>query len=137
MHKPYGPYEKYLKRPIDLLCGLAAVLVFCWLYILLIILGFIFMRENPFFIQERPGKNGKIFKLIKFRTMDNRRDKNGEYLPDEVRLNKYGRFLRKTSLDEYDIIGQIRKSLENRGFREISPMNFLIIIPVSGGIPVI
>lgn len=100
MHKPYGPYEKYLKRPIDLLCGLAAVLVFCWLYILLIILGFIFMRENPFFIQERPGKNGKIFKLIKFRTMDNRRDKNGEYLPDEVRLNKYGRFLRKTSLDE-------------------------------------
>ena len=137
MHKPYGPYEKYLKRPIDLLCGLAAVLVFCWLYILLIILGFIFMRENPFFIQERPGKNGKIFKLIKFRTVDNRRDKNGEYLPDEVRLNKYGRFLRKTSLDEYDIIGQIRKILENRGFREISPMNFLIIIPVSGGIPVI
>ena len=100
MHKPYGPYEKYLKRPIDLLCGLAAVLVFCWLYILLIILGFIFMRGNPFFTQERPGKNGKVFKLIKFRTMDNRRDKNGEYLPDEVRLNKYGRFLRKTSLDE-------------------------------------
>ena len=100
MHKPYGPYEKYLKRPIDLLCGLAAVLVFFWLYILLIILGFIFMRGNPFFTQERPGKNGKIFKLIKFRTMDNRRDKNGEYLPDEVRLNKYGRFLRKTSLDE-------------------------------------
>ena len=100
MHKPYGPYEKYLKRPIDLLCGLAAVLVFCWLYILLIILGFIFMRGNPFFTQERPGKNGKIFKLIKFRSMDNRRDKNGEYLPDEVRLNKYGRFLRKTSLDE-------------------------------------
>ena len=100
MHKPYGPYEKYLKRPIDLLCGLAAVLVFGWLYILLIILGFIFMRGNPFFAQERTGKNGKIFKLIKFRTMDNRRDKNGEYLPDEVRLNKYGRFLRKTSLDE-------------------------------------
>ena len=100
MHKPYGAYEKYLKRPIDLLCGLAAVLVFCWLYIILIILGFIFMRGNPFFTQERPGKNGKIFKLIKFRTMDNRRDKNGEYLPDEVRLNKYGRFLRKTSLDE-------------------------------------
>ena len=125
MHKPYGPYEKYLKRPIDLLCGLAAVLVFCWLYILLIILGFIFMRGNPFFTQERPGKNGKIFKLIKFRTMDNRRDKNGEYLPDEVRLNKYGRFLRKTSLDEYDIIGQTRKGLENRGFREVSPMNFL------------
>ena len=49
MHKPYGPYEKYLKRPIDLLCGLAAVLVFGWLYILLIILGFVFMQGNPFF----------------------------------------------------------------------------------------
>ena len=58
------------------------------------------MRGNPFFTQERPGKDGEIFKLIKFRTMDNRKDKNGNLLPDEVRLNKYGRFLRKTSLDE-------------------------------------
>lgn len=99
-HKPYGPYEKYFKRPIDLVCGLAAVTIFSWLYIILIILGTIFMRGNPFFIQERPGKDEKIFKLIKFRTMDNRRNKNGELLPDEVRLNKYGRFLRKTSLDE-------------------------------------
>ena len=100
MHKPYGPYEKYFKRPIDFLCGMLAVIVFCWLYVILIILGTIFMRGNPFFTQERPGLNGKIFKLIKFRTMDNRKDKNGEFLPDEVRLNKYGRFLRKTSLDE-------------------------------------
>lgn len=99
-HKPYGPYEKYFKRPIDLFCGLAAVIVFSWLYIILIILGTIFMRGNPFFTQERPGKDEKIFKLIKFRTMDNRKDKNGNLLPDEVRLNKYGRFLRKTSLDE-------------------------------------
>lgn len=100
MHKPYGPYEKYFKRPIDLLCGLTAVILFSWLYIILIILGIIFMRGNPFFTQERPGKNGKIFKLIKFRSMDNRKNKNGELLPDEVRLNKYGKFLRKTSLDE-------------------------------------
>lgn len=99
-HKPYGPYEKYFKRPIDLFCGLAAVIVFSWLYIILIILGAIFMRGNPFFTQERPGKDEKVFKLIKFRTMDNRKDKNGNLLPDEVRLNKYGRFLRKTSLDE-------------------------------------
>lgn len=99
-HIPYGPYEKYFKRPIDFCCGLAAVLVFWWLYVILIILGAIFMEGNPFFIQERPGKDGKIFKLIKFRTMDNRRDKNGKLLPDAVRLNKYGRFLRSTSLDE-------------------------------------
>lgn len=58
------------------------------------------MRGNPFFTQERPGKDEKIFKLIKFRSMDNRKDKNGNLLPDEVRLNKYGQFLRKTSLDE-------------------------------------
>lgn len=100
MHKPYGPYEKYFKRPLDLLCGLLAVIVFWWLYLILIVLGTIFMRGNPFFTQERPGKNGKIFKLIKFRSMDNRKDKDGNLLPDNVRLNKYGRFIRKTSLDE-------------------------------------
>ena len=99
-HKPYGPYEKYFKRPLDLLCGLAAVIVFSWLYVILMILGAIFMGGNPFFTQERPGKDGKIFKLIKFRSMDNRKDKEGNLLPDSVRLNKYGRFIRKTSLDE-------------------------------------
>ena len=99
-HKPYGPYEKYFKRPLDLLCGLLAVAVFWWLYLILIILGAIFMGGNPFFTQERPGKDEKIFKLIKFRSMDNRKDKDGNLLPDEVRLNKDGRLLRKTSLDE-------------------------------------
>ena len=100
MHKPYGSYEKYIKRPLDILCALSAVIVFSWLYLILIILGAIFMRGNPFFTQERPGKDEKIFKLIKFRTMDNRKDRDGKLLPDEVRLNRYGRFLRSTSLDE-------------------------------------
>ena len=99
-HKPYGSYEKYFKRLLDIVCSLAAIIVFSWLYIILIILGSLFMRGNPFFTQERPGKDEKIFKLIKFRSMDNRKDKNGNLLPDEVRLNKYGQFLRKTSLDE-------------------------------------
>ncbi|MDD6022897.1 MAG: sugar transferase [Oscillospiraceae bacterium] len=99
-HIPYGPYERYFKRPLDLCCGLAAVIVFFWLYLILIILGAVFMRGNPFFTQERPGKDEKIFRLIKFRSMDNRRDKDGNLLPDDVRLNKYGRFLRSTSLDE-------------------------------------
>lgn len=99
-HIPFGPYERYFKRPLDILCSLAAILVFFWLYLILTVLGAIFMRGNPFFTQERPGKNEKIFKLIKFRTMDNRRDQDGNLLPDEVRLNQYGRFLRKSSLDE-------------------------------------
>lgn len=99
-HKPYGPYEKYFKRLVDIVCSLSAIIVFSWLYIILIILGAIFMRGNPFFTQERPGKDEKIFKLIKFRSMDNRKDKDGNLLPDEVRLNKYGQLLRKTSLDE-------------------------------------
>lgn len=99
-HQPFGPYEKYFKRPIDFICGMAAVIVFCWLYVILIILGAVFMKGNPFYTQERPGKDEKIFKLIKFRTMDNRKDGNGNLLPDEIRLNTYGRFLRKTSLDE-------------------------------------
>lgn len=108
-HKPYGPYEKYFKRPMDFLCGIFAVIIFSWLYIILIILGIIFMRGNPFFIQERPGKDEKIFKLIKFRSMDNRTDKDGNLLPDSVRLNKYGRILRKTSLDEIPEVFNIIK----------------------------
>ena len=123
MHKPYGPYEKFFKRPLDFICGLAAVIVFSWLYLILIILGAIFMGGNPFFTQERPGKNEKIFKLIKFRSMDNRRDEKGNLLPDNIRLNKYGRFLRKTSLDELPeafnimkgdsgIIGTTKKNLD-------------------------
>lgn len=99
-HNPYGPYERFFKRPLDFLCAIFAVTVFSWLYVLLIILGVIFMHGNPFYTQERPGKEGKIFKLIKFRSMDNRRDKEGKLLPDIDRLNKYGCFIRKTSLDE-------------------------------------
>lgn len=99
-HTPYGPYEKFFKRPLDFICGMLAVICFSWLFLVLIVLGIFFMKGNPFFTQERPGKDGKMFKLIKFRTMDNRKDKEGHLLPDEVRLNSYGRFLRKTSLDE-------------------------------------
>lgn len=93
-------YRKYFKRWIDFLLSLFALVVLSPIFFILIILGILFMGGNPFFMQERPGKDEKIFKLIKFRTMDNRRDQNGELLPDEVRLNKYGRFLRASSLDE-------------------------------------
>ena len=99
-HKPNGPYEKYFKRPLDLFCGLAAVIVFWWLYVILAILVRIKLGGPVLFIQERPGKDEKIFKLYKFRTMADAKDENGELLPDEVRLTKFGKLLRATSLDE-------------------------------------
>lgn len=99
-HTPYGPYEKYFKRPLDLFCGLAAVIVFCWLYAVVAILVRVKLGSPVIFSQERPGKDEKIFKLYKFRTMTDERDENGELLPDDVRLTRFGRILRSTSLDE-------------------------------------
>jgi lipopolysaccharide/colanic/teichoic acid biosynthesis glycosyltransferase len=93
-------YAKYFKRVIDFILSLCALVLLSPLLLILIILGTVFMRGNPFFVQERPGKDERIFKMIKLRTMDNRTDEQGGLLPDEVRLNKYGRFLRSTSLDE-------------------------------------
>lgn len=99
-HRPYGIYEEYVKRPLDVILSLCALIAFSPVLIILMIAGAIAMGGDPFFTQKRPGKNEKIFKLIKFRTMNNRKDKHGKLLPDEKRLTKYGRFLRKTSLDE-------------------------------------
>lgn len=99
-HKPYGPYEKYFKRPLDLLCGLAAVIVFAWLYLLVAVLVRFKLGSPVLFTQDRPGRGEKVFKLYKFRSMTDARDENGELLPDEVRLTKFGRMLRATSLDE-------------------------------------
>lgn len=93
-------YAKCFKRVIDFVLSLLAIIIFSPILLILIILGVVFMGGNPFFTQERPGKDEKIFRLIKFRTMDNRKDKDGKLLPDDIRLNKYGRFLRSTSLDE-------------------------------------
>ncbi len=99
-HEPYGPYEKYFKRPIDLVCGLAAVIVFCWLYAIVALLVRIKLGSPVLFTQDRPGKDEKIFKLYKFRTMTDEKDENGGLLPDEVRLTEFGKLLRATSLDE-------------------------------------
>ena len=99
-------YAKFFKRVIDFMLSLIALIILSPILLILIIIGAIAMRGNPFFTQLRPGKinkktgKEKIFKLIKFRTMSNLKDKDGNLLPDEVRLNKYGRMLRKTSLDE-------------------------------------
>lgn len=99
-HRPYGVYERFFKRPLDFVCGLAAVVVFCWLYLIVAILVRVKLGSPILFTQERPGKDEKIFKLYKFRTMTDARDENGNLLPDEVRLTKFGRMLRATSLDE-------------------------------------
>ena len=93
-------YARFWKRIIDFILSLLAIVILSPLLLVLIIAGTVGMGGNPFFTQERPGKDEKIFKLIKFRTMDNRRDEAGQLLPDEIRLNRYGRFLRSTSLDE-------------------------------------
>ncbi len=93
-------YKHHIKRVLDVVLSLGAIMVLSPLLLVLTILGAVNMKGNPFFIQERPGKDEKIFKLIKFRSMDNRKDKDGKLLPDVVRLNKYGRILRATSLDE-------------------------------------
>lgn len=99
-HKPYGPYEKYLKRPFDLICGLLALVIFGWLYIIIAVLVRIKLGSPVMFIQDRAGKDEKIFKLYKFRSMSNDKDVNGELLADSARLTKFGRILRSTSLDE-------------------------------------
>ena len=99
-HKPYGIYERYFKRPLDLLCGIFAVIVFFWLYIIIAILVRIKLGSPVLFKQERPGKDEKIFKLYKFRIMTDAKDADGNLLPDEERLTKFGRMLRSTSLDE-------------------------------------
>jgi len=99
-HKAYGPYERFFKRPLDFICGMLAIIVFGWLYIIVAILVRIKLGSPVLFTQDRPGREEKIFKLYKFRTMTDQRDQNGELLPDEVRLTKFGKFLRSTSLDE-------------------------------------
>ena len=104
-HKPFGPYEKFIKRPLDLMLALFAFIVLLPLFVILTIAGSIAMKGNPFFTQLRPGRIGKdgkekVFRLIKFRTMSNAKDQDGNLLPDEKRLNRYGRILRTTSGDE-------------------------------------
>lgn len=100
-----GFYEKYIKRILDIFCALAALIGFGWLYLIVALMVKIKLGSPVLFTQERPGfvrKDGKesIFKLYKFRTMTDERDENGELLPDEVRLTKFGKWLRSTSLDE-------------------------------------
>ena len=100
MTKKQGIYERYIKRLLDIVCALAALIVFGWLYIIVAVLVRVKLGSPVLFTQPRPGKDEKIFKLYKFRTMTDARDENGKLLPDDVRLTKFGKALRSTSLDE-------------------------------------
>ena len=93
-------YAKYIKRILDVCCALAAMIVFCWLYAIVAILVRVKLGKPVIFKQARPGKDEKIFNLYKFRTMTDERDADGNLLPDDVRLTKFGHWLRSTSLDE-------------------------------------
>ncbi len=111
LHKVHkrGIYERFLKRPFDIISSAAFLIIFSWLYLIIAILVRIHLGSPVIFKQERPGKNEKIFTIYKFRTMTNKRDKNGKLLPDVQRLTKFGRFLRSTSLDELPEVFNILK----------------------------
>lgn len=96
----YGPYEKFIKRPQDFLCALFALIVLSPVMLVVAILVRVKLGKPVIFSQDRPGKDGKVFKLYKFRTMTDKRDAEGNLLSDEERLPEFGKKLRATSLDE-------------------------------------
>lgn len=108
-HKPYGPYEKFIKRPQDFLCALLATIVLSPVMLITAILVRKKLGSPVLFTQDRPGRNGKVFKLYKFRTMTSETDADGKLLPDEVRLTPFGKKLRSTSLDELPELFNILK----------------------------
>lgn len=108
-HTPYGLYERFFKRTLDIFCSCMALLVFWWLYVIVAILVRVKLGSPVLFTQDRPGKDEKIFKLYKFRTMTDARDERGNLLPDDVRLTKFGKLLRSTSLDELPEVFNILK----------------------------
>lgn len=108
MHKQ-GIYEKYIKRPQDFVCALMALIVLSPVMLVIAILVRIKLGSPVIFKQERPGKDEKIFKMYKFRTMTDERDKDGKLLPDEQRLTPFGSALRRSSLDELPELVNILK----------------------------
>ena len=119
-------YKNGLKRVFDFCFALWALIILFPFLLIFMVLGTVAMKGNPFFTQLRPGKDEKIFKLIKFRTMSNAKDGNGNLMSDDQRLNGYGKFLRSTSIDELPellnilkgdsgIIGTTKKNLDFTG----------------------
>ncbi len=124
VHKPYGPYERFVKRGLDAFLATGALIVLSPVLLVTAILVRIKLGSPVLFTQERPGRDGKIFKLYKFRTMLPPKDGVIDPAQDAARLTPFGKKLRSTSLEGNDIIRQTTKSLINKGFREVSPIPF-------------
>ncbi len=119
-HKSYGVYEKYIKRPQDFLLSLFAFVVLSPVMLVTAVLVRIKLGSPVIFTQERPGLNGKVFTLYKFRTMTDKKDKNGELLPDKDRLTSFGKLLRSTSLDELpELINMLKGDMSIVGPRPL------------------
>lgn len=115
-------YRNFIKRLLDIILSSSALIVLSPFLVVFTILGAIKMKGDPFFYQERPGKDEKIFKLMKFRSMTEEKDENGNYLPDEVRLTKYGKWLRSTSIDELpELINILKGDMSIVGPRPLLP----------------
>lgn len=118
-------YSHYIKRLLDIFLSGIALFALSPVLLALTVLGVLFMRGNPFFIYPRVGKKEQLFNMIKFRSMSNLKDKEGHYLPDEIRLNRYGRILRATSLDELpELINILKGDMSFVGPRPL-PYNYL------------
>ena len=119
-HKAKGPYEKFIKRPLDFLLALLGLIVLSPIILITAILVRVKLGSPVLFTQDRPGKNGKVFKLFKFRSMTDAKDAEGNLLPDEVRLTNFGKKLRSTSLDELpELINIIRGDMAIVGPRPL------------------
>jgi lipopolysaccharide/colanic/teichoic acid biosynthesis glycosyltransferase len=119
-HKPYGPYERFVKRGLDAFLATGALIVLSPVLLVTAVLVRVKLGSPVLFTQERPGRNGKIFKLYKFRTMTDARDENGELLPDDQRLPAFGQKLRSTSLDELpELINMIKGDMAVVGPRPL------------------
>ncbi len=115
-------YAKVIKRILDLIISFSAIVIFSPILLILTVIGAIMMKGNPFFTQDRPGYHERIFKLIKFRSMTNEKDKDGKLLPDSERLIPYGKFLRASSLDELpELLNILKGDMSFVGPRPLLP----------------
>lgn len=119
-HKPYGPYERFIKRPLDAFLATGALIVLSPVLLVTAVLVRVKLGSPVLFTQDRPGRDGKVFKLYKFRSMTDSRDENGNLLPDDQRLPAFGQKLRSTSLDELpELINMVKGDMAVVGPRPL------------------